>query len=548
MKVIRFCSKYILQYKFNFVIYIILVFSVTCMSVVFPYVIGTFIDILTRGAHFDDILNFSIVIASLNLLKIIIQYIITVLYTNIRLNASHALNKSIIIHIQNLSLSYSNDKDNTYLTQRINNDSNNLIVFCISVSQNIISNLIMLIFPFIVMINANKIIAIFMLGFVLMYFIAYLSLKGPFYKSSLASSEAQATFVSSLFEQLKYIKHIKINSLQLIMHKRLNEKFLNLKKAAFYSQKIGYIYSSWDNLISTFAQIFLFIYGGLQVSEGNFTIGIFAIFTIYFNMMLSSGKYFSDIGASYRQALVSYDRIKEILDYTPESIGIYDLEKVNKIQFEDLSFSYSGENTLNKINKTFTKGNLYAISGNNGTGKTTFINLMIGLYIDEYIGKITYNDINIRNLNMINIRKKHLGFAEQEPLLLSGSIYFNLFFDNVDFIDNINDKHLDFCLDVLNMNEFIYNLGLDYMINEKNTNVSGGEKQKIAILKVLLKNSDIMIFDEPTSALDLQTTKKFIKYLNEIKKDKIIIIISHDEFIKNNGDEIFDIEKLNEIK
>jgi ATP-binding cassette subfamily C protein len=82
---------------------------------------------------------------------------------------------------------------------------------------------------------------------------------------------------------------------------------------------------------------------------------------------------------------------------------------------------------------------------------------------------------------------------------------------------------------------------MGFVINEKNNNISGGEKQKISILKVLLKNSPIMIFDEPTSALDYKTTKKFMKYLQESKSDKIIIIISHDDAVIERCDEVVKI-------
>ena len=91
------------------------------------------------------------------------------------------------------------------------------------------------------------------------------------------------------------------------------------------------------------------------------------------------------------------------------------------------------------------------------------------------------------------------------------------------------------------MQGFIAKTGLDFQIND--TVLSGGEKQKIVILKVLNKNPQVMIFDEPTSALDDATTKDFIDYLQSIKNDKIIILITHDEFVKNHCDEVVALQK-----
>ncbi|MCL2360273.1 MAG: ATP-binding cassette domain-containing protein [Defluviitaleaceae bacterium] len=127
---------------------------------------------------------------------------------------------------------------------------------------------------------------------------------------------------------------------------------------------------------------------------------------------------------------------------------------------------------------------------------------------------------------MVAVRRDHIGFAEQEPQLTNDTIRYNLGFG-----DALNKK-LGNLMDILNMNDFIAEHGLDYELNEKTTNTSGGEKQKIAILKVLNKDPDVMVFDEPSSALEKGTAESFMAYLHQIKKDKIIIIITHDEIVK----------------
>ena len=91
---------------------------------------------------------------------------------------------------------------------------------------------------------------------------------------------------------------------------------------------------------------------------------------------------------------------------------------------------------------------------------------------------------------------------------------------------------------ILDMEELLQKKTLAFRINEKNTNLSGGEKQKIAILKVLCKNPDVMIFDEPTAALDKETKEQFLQYLLQIKKEKIIIVVSHDHDLIGCCDQI----------
>ena len=532
-------------HKASLIIYIFLIFIVALISISLPYIIGRFMDLLVYESNIYEsnrnIMYFPVIIGILGLVRIGISYITTMLYLNMRLNMGHRLNRKVIHHIHSLSLTYINHKDSVYLNQRINNDSNSLITFCISIMQSIITNLLMLVVPFVVLLNINMLVSTFMLGFIVLYIIIYLAFKKPLYNAGFNGSEAQAKFSSSLLEQLKYIKHIKINSIQNLMNARLADGFSNLKDAAIHNQKINYFYSSLDNFISMIAQVVLFVIGGMQVLSGEFTIGMFTIFTIYFNMILSASRYFFDLGASYQQTLVSYDRIIDILNQKPESCGTKSISNIREIKLQNLTFSYSlsNNNVFHNLNTTFTKGKIYVVIGTNGTGKSTLISLIIGLYIDEYMGKITYNGADIRDLDMATIRRKHISFAEQEALLLEGSIHYNVFLhDTVAAYNSINMKKLTDHINALDMQDFISKYGFDYNINEKNTNISGGEKQKISILKVLQKNSSVMIFDEPTSALDTQTTKKFIEHLQQIKKDKIIIIITHDKFVKEQCDDI----------
>ena len=214
------------------------------------------------------------------------------------------------------------------------------------------------------------------------------------------------------------------------------------------------------------------------------------------------------------------------------------------LTLDGVSFSYDDLKVLENINLEIEKGHSYAIDGENGSGKSTITYLLIGLYVDEFLGEIKYDDIPINTIDMIKARKEIIGYADQEPVLINDSIYYNL---NYKENNNCNeDERLENYIDILDMGNFVNKNSITFKINEKNNNISGGEKQKIAILKVLYKDPKIMIFDEPTSALDLKTTNNLMKYLNAIKSNKIIIIVTHDGNIKSYCDEVIDFAK--EIK
>ena len=538
MKILKLCKPYLLRHRYAVLVYVAMSLLATAISVLSPYLIGNFIDDLVEGGDMRVVLRFCVVFGGLSLIKILKGYVNALIYAKMYTKMSYELSMDTVRHIQALSLSYINGKDGAYLTQRIGNDSNSVMTFSINILQNTIAQAFAFIVPLVVLLSLSPFIASLMLSFLIVYMALYLLFKKSLYNVGLAMREISAKFFSRMLEQLKYVKIIKINSIQPQINSRADKVFTEYLSTVSRSQKINYLYSSMDAIVSVVAQVVLFVVGGMQILAGNFTIGMFTIFTSYFNMMLSSARYFFSLGAAYQKSLVSYDRIKEIVNQNKESHGTKLVNDINKIELRNLSLSYGAEGSfVGEFNAKFEKGKIYTICGSNGAGKTTLVGLMIGLYINEYLGTIKFNDIDIRDLDMPSIRNGLMSFAEQESMLVNDSIRFNIYFD-----DNIhNTALLEKSISILNMEDFVTKNTLNFVINEKNSNISGGERQKISILKALVKNAPVMIFDEPTSALDHDTTKKFMDYLHSIKYNKIIILITHDESIKACSDDILEV-------
>jgi len=508
----------------------------SALGIFLPFIIGRFLDNFVDGANVEDIFRFAFVFGAISVLKILKGYVASIMHVKMESGMSYALNRDTMNHVQNLSLSYINKQDSAYLSQRIGADSGNLITFCIAVLQNIISNAVMVVLPFIILVSMNAFIAVLLIIFFVVYVVLYFIFRKAIYTAGLALKEAQSKFFSRCLERLRYIKLIKINSIHAQMNERTDQSFSVAQNATIHNQKVGYFYSGLDGIVSTIAQIVLFVIGGMQILAGNFTIGMFTVFTSYFNMILNSGRYFFGLGAYYQYVLVAYNRLTEIFEQLPEQYGSRIIKDISKVELCNVNFAYANKMAIDNFNMSFEKGKIYGIVGANGAGKSTLISLILGLYIDEYDGIIKYDDVDIRQINMWAARKELIAFSEQEPLLLGDTIRYNLTFEDAE-----SQLSIDEYINILGMEEFIYERTLDFVINEKNTNTSGGEKQKISILKALNKNSPVMIFDEPTSALDAKTTDKFMQYLGAIKQDKIIILITHDAIVKNQCDEILEL-------
>ncbi|MCL1994789.1 MAG: ABC transporter ATP-binding protein/permease [Defluviitaleaceae bacterium] len=527
MKIFKFCSKYLLSYKLMLAVHIFLVLCIAFIGILSPLITGNFLDSLVEGGTIEVVVRFCIIFAIISISNILIGYISTILHTKLQTNMAYNLNKDTIAHLQNLSLTYTNRIDTAYINQRVSGDSNEVMAFCIKVLQNTISSVMILVIPFAIMITINWFIALLLLIFFALYIFLYVASKKIIYITSYELKEQRDSFLARLHEQIKHIRLVKLQGIDFI--NKLNTPFSNLMNIVIKNQKINYLVYGLDGFIQTLAQIMLFIVGGIQILNGNFTIGTFTIFSSYFSMVLRSVSYFFNLGKSYQNALVSCTRLSDIFSNEKEEFGINVIDNIKTITLENVSLTRDKKQVINSFNAVFEKGKLYALAGENGSGKTTIIDLIMGMYINEVQGRISYNDICIKEIDMQNLRKTNLSFVEQEPTLINDTIRYNITLSE----EIVGDGEIFKYAQILGIESFITEKTLDLQMDEKNTNTSGGEKQKMAILRALYKNAEVMIFDEPTSALDEKSIKLFTKYLLEAKKQKIIIIITHEQRLKD---------------
>lgn len=548
-KILRLCKTYILKYKVNTLSYIVLGCFLSVFSIFVPYITGKFIDSLVKGEGVSCVYKFCSLLVLLSCCKIICNYFSKIIYTKIHTLMAYNLNVDILNHLKKLPLSYFKNANVVYLNQRINSDANSVMSFALSSVVDIIYNLIITVGITVLIIKIDFKIFFSIIILICIYFMSYKLFKNPLYNKGLDFKENQGEFFSKLNEQLFQIKFLKINSLEHQFTARLNTSFNKLFKSAMKYQKVSCFFSSCDTTILALSQIVLFFIGGIEVAHGNISIGLLTIISSYFSSILDSIRYFFNFGKSYQDNLISYDRIMEILNTPVQYNGLKIIENIDEIVIKDLEFSYGEKLIFNNFNFQFEKGNIYCLAGDNGIGKSTLTNIIIGLHTSEFEGEILYNDNDMDGLDVVRIRKNLCGVTEQETILINDTIYNNITLG----VNKFRDEHLQELLDILNLNSYINSLPekMNTVINEDCTNISGGEKQKVSILRTLLKDPIFLILDEPTSALDYETKVNIINYLKKIKDNKIIMIITHDEYIKNEADIILNfnnIEELNKYK
>lgn len=524
---------------------------------------GDFIDNLIEVNDTNFIFSYFLLLVIVNLLTLVLGYVSARLYVRLQTILGYALNREFIQRLQFAPLRFTSQKDTVYLNQRINNDSNALMIFCISVIQNIIVNSIMVIVPAALLIRFHPVLACVLLIVAAVYFIFYILYGNVLYKASYAFKESQAQFFSKLNEQLFNIRFIKIHSMFSRFISRLNDSFSDLLSNALRYQHSNYIFSGLDKLVVMIVQIILLLIGGHEIIAGRLTIGRFVIISAFFNIMLGAMRYFFSLGQLVQSNMVSYNRLQEFAAIDKENNGIQKLDNVESIELKCVSFAYDSKMTLADISLKFEKGHIYAILGPNGAGKSTLIDIIMGLQIDNFTGHVLYNGISMEEVDMYDLRNRLMGVSEQEPTLLADTLENNLQLVQVspdrttamtysntmhqsDSKSSVSNWSTGQLVSMLGLEAYFESLpdGLKTVISENYTNISGGERQKFSILRTLNKEADILILDEPTSALDTVSRNKLKSYLNSIKHDKIIILITHDRDFLSEDDIIFKLDVL----
>ena len=302
-------------------------------------------------------------------------------------------------------------------------------------------------------------------------------------------------------------------------------------------QRVSVLFRSLDGIILAISQLALYAIGGYQVMRRVMTIGSFTLISNFFSKLVNAASFFFSIGSSYQNALISYNRILEILLWEEEREGDKIPQAINSITMSGVGFNYGDNQVLNGKNLEFLKGNLYVIAGRNGSGKSTLSRLLLGLYKNEYEGSIKINGIPIEDIDMAALRENTIGYIEQEPRLFTDTIEKNTLL----WREGPPESYA--CVREMKLLDFVSQIpeGWGSMITPKNNNLSGGEKQRIALARLLIADCGIIILDEPTSSLDKNMAQSLIEYLVEIKKNRIIIVITHDERFMRICDEVISL-------
>ena len=519
--------QYTLKYKYQFFCRIITISLVALASICFDFLMGFIVDIFASGDS-DKFLIITISSISLIIVTFLTEYIDGLVMSSYIKNTVNYLRTDIFSKIINKDIKdFSLDNSGKYISILYNdlkiiedNFFNNLF--------QVISCFISFIISLVVLFSISPTIVIFISIFGVLGFIIpnALSKKLVIQKNEYSQNLEQVTSITKdLFSGFEVIKGFNISN-------KINEIFKTASTNVETSKKK---YSILEGIIRGFSLSFsvtiylgVLLLGGYLMYKKSITVGTAIIIIQLSTHIVGPVKLSISLINQIRSVAMIADKIEEILEDTHDDFENTKLENFSKsICIENLNFSYTEERkALDNINITFDKNKKYAIVGESGSGKSTLIKLLMRYY-NDYEGKISIDNLNIKNIYSSDLYK-NISMIQQNIFMFDDSIK-----ENIRLYSNHDDKDiLDACkrsgLDKL-LNKLPN--GINSLVGENGNKLSGGEKQRIAIARALINNTQILILDESTSALDNETAYNLENSLLNLE-NLTLITVTH-KLIKN---------------
>lgn len=313
---------------------------------------------------------------------------------------------------------------------------------------------------------------------------------------------------------------------------QMNSIMKILKKLSMVSAKDIYVGEGVSQTMFTL----LYMIAGIMIWKDTLTIGGLLVIASYFTYVIDPVDLFSAMGLVFANVKPAIDKYEEFMSLPEENevsdVKLIELNCEPVLKIENLSFSYGSNEIFKRVNITFEKGKKYVLVGENGAGKTTLLDLIL-CFIDIQDGTIKLRGTDIRKYGVSRLRE-NFGVVTQQTNLFHTTVRDNItLFGKYKLQETIMSHKL---FDFIN---FLRD-GLECDVGNKATQLSGGEKQKIALARALMKQPDILILDEPTSNYDIESKKQFYDLISGL--ECTAIIISHDPEIMQSADGIVLIE------
>ena len=437
------------------------------------------------------------------------------------------IQEDLIDRVLHFPKSFFDDKQTGYLQARLTEDVDGIRWFFSGTIVHVISSVLRfaggIVFLFYLEWRLSIAVLILLPG--LVWMIRFFS--GKIHLLSHQSMEQKADVSGHIQESLCEASLIKAYANEEQTRKDLMSSIKNVFQISLEQTTINSLAGFVINSMPGVARVITLAVGAFWIIKGQWTIGSLLAFQAYLAYVFGPAQFLASSNLQFQKALAALERISALFDIVPEDNQKNGC-KVDKlkgnIEFKNVSFGYNGyEPILRDISLHIRPGERVALVGPSGIGKTTLISLLLRFYRTAE-GEIYFDGLPASDYNTASLRRR-IGYASQDPKILSGTVIENLCYGNPD----AGKEQILQSARITAIHDDIEKLpkGYETVIGEKGLNLSEGQKQRLSIARALIKNPDILILDEPTSALDSMTEKSIFDALPSQVNGKTVLVASH---------------------
>lgn len=520
----------------------------TGLSLIAPWLIKELVSILTTNKNMINPMSKILQLA----LLLTIVYAARVAFNYIYRYYSHAAAWKLVAdmrvrvydHLQKLSLRFYHDKQTGQLMSRTINDTATFETLIAHSIPDIVTNFLVLVGITIILFILNPILAL--LTLVPIPFLAYATII--FTRRILPNfRQAQKTvgeLNAVLQDNLSGIREIQVFNQQIRETKRIEKHAYSYAEAIIHALRLSAIFHPTVEFFSSLGTVIVVGFGGWLALQNKMSISDLIGFLLYLGLFYQPVAVLGRVTEDIQQSTAGAERVFEILDTEPDiqdsSTAIPISDAKGKLTFEKVDFHYiPSALVLENINFVIQPGEMIALVGPTGVGKTTIISLIARFY-DPISGRILLDGHDLKNITLSSLRNQ-ISIVLQDIFLFNGTVAENIAYGSKSStIEQIIES-----AKAAKAHDFIEQLPEGYltMIGERGVKLSGGQKQRLSIARAILRNSPILILDEATAAVDVETESKIQQAIQELAGSRTIIIIAHRLSTVKRANRIFVIDE-----
>ena len=446
-------------------------------------------------------------------------------------------------HLQRLSLLFHNKREAGDLIERVTTDSYSVDTLLTGAVLPVIQAVAMLAGVLVVMIALEWRLTLLAVSVVPLILLATRFFSRPMRERAREQRDSEGKMASVVEQTLGAMPAVQAFTREDIQELRFRHHADQTVRAYARSAVTGMGFQFVNGLVLALGTAAVLYVGGLLALEGALTAGTIVVFVSYVASLYEPIEALSHTAQTVQNAAAETDRVMEIMEIEPavaDRPGASDRPVAGPIRYQDVSFGYEqGRAVLHEISFAADPGEVLAIVGPTGAGKTTLASLLVRFF-DPWQGRVTIGGTDIRDFTLRSLRRQ-IALVLQDPFIFPVTIAENIALGKPD----APREEVVAAAEAANAHTFIERLpeGYDTLVGERGATLSGGEKQRLSIARAFVKDAPLLILDEPTSALDANTEGLLLDALERLMKGRITLVIAHRLSTIRHADEILVLDE-----